>query len=59
MQVPTPPPLPCAGWNRLEVELQTHARRGLTENDFILAAKIDAVPTEGLLRGKKKSFADV
>ena len=28
-------------WGRLEVELTTHAVKGLTENDFILAAKID------------------
>lgn len=30
------------GWGRLVVELTTHAVRGLTRNDFILAAKIDA-----------------
>jgi 4a-hydroxytetrahydrobiopterin dehydratase len=29
------------GWGRVLVELTTHAARGLTENDFILAAKID------------------
>ena len=29
------------GWGRVEVELTTHAIRGLSENDFILAAKID------------------
>lgn len=28
----------------LTVELSTHALGGLTENDFILAAKIDALP---------------
>src|SRR3989344_674651 len=28
-------------YNRLTVSLSTHAVRGLTENDFILAAKID------------------
>jgi 4a-hydroxytetrahydrobiopterin dehydratase len=28
-------------WGRLGVEITTHAVRGLTENDFILAAKID------------------
>jgi 4a-hydroxytetrahydrobiopterin dehydratase len=28
-------------WGRLEVEITTHAIRGLSENDFILAAKID------------------
>lgn len=30
------------GWGRAGVELWTHAAGGLTENDFILAAKIDA-----------------
>lgn len=28
-------------WGRVEVRLWTHVARGLTENDFILAAKID------------------
>ena len=30
------------GWGRLEIELTTHAVKGLTRNDFILAARIDA-----------------
>lgn len=30
-------------YNKLTLELWTHAAGGLTENDFILAAKIDAV----------------
>ena len=30
-------------WGRLEVELSTHAVGGLTDNDFIMAAKIDAI----------------
>ncbi|GAC1352971.1 MAG: 4a-hydroxytetrahydrobiopterin dehydratase [Polyangiales bacterium] len=30
-------------WNRVEVTLSTHAIHGLSENDFILAAKIDAL----------------
>jgi 4a-hydroxytetrahydrobiopterin dehydratase len=29
------------GWGRVDVELSTHAIDGLSENDFILAAKID------------------
>lgn len=28
-------------WGRVKVETWTHANNGLTENDFILAAKID------------------
>ena len=28
-------------WNRVDVSLWTHAAGGLSENDFILAAKID------------------
>ena len=31
------------GWGRVEVTLWTHAAGGLTENDFILAAKIDGL----------------
>ena len=30
-------------WGKVRVELWTHALNGLTENDFILAAKIDAI----------------
>jgi len=28
-------------YSKVEIELWTHAAKGLTENDFILAAKID------------------
>jgi 4a-hydroxytetrahydrobiopterin dehydratase len=31
------------GWGRVEVTLYTHAIDGLSESDFILAAKIDAL----------------
>ena len=30
-------------WNIVEIELWTHAIKGLSENDFILAAKIDEI----------------
>lgn len=30
-------------YNRVQIEMWTHAANGLTENDFILAAKIDAL----------------
>ncbi len=33
-------------WGRVEVELWTHAIGGLSENDFILAAKADRIPLE-------------
>ena len=32
-------------WNKVKLELTTHAIGGLSENDFILAAKVDKVPT--------------
>ncbi|HVS41457.1 MAG TPA: 4a-hydroxytetrahydrobiopterin dehydratase [Candidatus Dormibacteraeota bacterium] len=32
----------AVGWGRVEIELTTHAVKGLTRNDFILAARIDA-----------------
>jgi 4a-hydroxytetrahydrobiopterin dehydratase len=31
-------------WGKVAVEIQTHAVDGLTENDFVLAAKIDELP---------------
>lgn len=31
----------CVHYNRVKIELWTHAIKGLSENDFILAAKID------------------
>ena len=33
----------CFGWGRAEVTIWTHKIDGLTESDFILAAKIDAI----------------
>lgn len=30
-------------WNKVRIDLSTHAIKGLSENDFILAAKIDAI----------------
>ena len=38
------PDLNITGWNHLQVTLSTHAIKGLSENDFILAAKIDELP---------------
>jgi len=31
------------GWGYVDISLQTHKIKGLHENDFILAAKIDAI----------------
>ena len=31
------------GWGHLDVDITTHAAGGLTTNDFILAAKVDAL----------------
>ncbi len=33
----------CFGWGRTEITIWTHKIDGLTESDFILAAKIDAL----------------
>ena len=38
------PDLHITGYRRLTIELSTHAIGGLSDNDFILAAKIDALP---------------
>ena len=40
------PDLHLTGYRKLRVDLATHAVGGLTENDFILAAKIDRLPKE-------------
>ena len=31
------------GWNKVKLTLSTHAIKGLSDNDFILAAKIDEI----------------
>jgi len=40
------PDLHLTGYRNVALELSTHAVGGLTENDFILAAKIDQLPVE-------------
>jgi 4a-hydroxytetrahydrobiopterin dehydratase len=40
------PDLHLAGYRNVAIELWTHAAGGLTENDFILAAKINEVPID-------------
>ena len=40
------PDLHLTGYRKLAIELSTHAIGGLSENDFILAAKIDQLPRQ-------------
>jgi 4a-hydroxytetrahydrobiopterin dehydratase len=40
------PDLHLAGYRNVSIEIWTHAIGGLSENDFILAAKIDKLPVE-------------
>ncbi|WP_165249904.1 4a-hydroxytetrahydrobiopterin dehydratase [Paludisphaera soli] len=40
------PDLHLEGYRNVAIEITTHAIGGLTENDFILAAKIDEIPIE-------------
>ena len=40
------PDLHLVGYRNVTVEIWTHAVGGLTENDFILAAKVDTLPVE-------------
>jgi len=40
------PDLHLAGYRNVAIELWTHAIGGLSENDFIVAAKIDALPVK-------------
>jgi 4a-hydroxytetrahydrobiopterin dehydratase len=40
------PDLHLVGYRNVAIELWTHAIGGLSENDFILAAKIDTLPVE-------------
>jgi len=35
-------------WGKVVLELSTHSARGLTENDFILAAKVDQLAAKAL-----------
>ncbi|KAG6511560.1 hypothetical protein ZIOFF_029632 [Zingiber officinale] len=46
------PDLHLVGWNNVKIDLWTHSVGGLTENDFILAAKINSLKIEHLLRRK-------
>jgi 4a-hydroxytetrahydrobiopterin dehydratase len=47
------PDLHLTRYRRVVIELWTHMVNGLTENDFIMAAKIDQIPVE-LQRGASR-----
>ena len=38
----------CLAWGKVDVQIYTHKIRGLTESDFVMAAKIDQVYFGGL-----------
>ena len=40
------PDMHLVGYRRLQIELSTHSVGGLSMNDFILAAKIEALPKD-------------
>jgi len=40
------PDIHLTGYRKLRIELTTHAIDGLSENDFIVASKINALPME-------------
>jgi len=40
------PDIHLTGYRKLLIELSTHAIKGLSENDFILASKIETLPKE-------------
>lgn len=46
------PDLHLVNWNNASIDIWTHSIGGLTENDFILAAKISSLDVESLLRIK-------
>ncbi|XP_022925639.1 uncharacterized protein LOC111803220 isoform X3 [Cucurbita pepo subsp. pepo] len=50
------PDLHLVGWNNVTIEIWTHAVGGLTENDFILASKINKLDVHNLL-GRKAAIS--
>lgn len=42
------PDLNLHNWNKVTITLSTHAVKGLSENDFIMAAKIDQIISDNL-----------
>ena len=37
----------CLAWGKVEVQIYTHKIRGLTESDFVMAAKVDQIYSAG------------
>ncbi|XP_015063718.1 pterin-4-alpha-carbinolamine dehydratase 2, mitochondrial isoform X1 [Solanum pennellii] len=46
------PDLHLVGWNNVKIDIWTHSVGGLTENDFILAAKVNGLDVQDLLSKK-------
>lgn len=46
------PDLHLVGWNNVTIEIWTHSVGGLTENDFIMASKLNDLDLHHLLRKK-------
>lgn len=38
------PDINLHGWNKVKISLSTHAIKGLSINDFVIASKIDLIP---------------
>eukprot|EP00884_Botryococcus_braunii_P014520 jgi/Botrbrau1/23069/Bobra.0243s0010.1 len=51
------PDLHITSWNHVAVHFTTHARNGLTQNDFICAAKVNSIAMEDLLSKKRAGSA--
>ncbi|KAI3896328.1 hypothetical protein MKW92_034459 [Papaver armeniacum] len=52
------PDLHLTGWNNVKIDIWTHSVSGLTENDFILASKINTLDMQHLLRRKMKAVSN-
>ncbi|RZC44946.1 hypothetical protein C5167_037896 [Papaver somniferum] len=52
------PDLHLTGWNNVKIDIWTHSVSGLTENDFILASKINTLELQHLLRKKMKGVSN-
>lgn len=50
------PDLHLLSYNKVSAELYTHSIGGLSENDFIMAAKINELDITDLLSKKKTQF---